>query len=428
MVTVCYRARMVDAAGPTTPPEGEEAPPLIRTELPALRDEEGATAFPRFRPPSAAAVVVILSGLVVVGLASLASHVLAMFAIGLIVVYLIDPVVTMLARHRVPRALGTIGMMVLLTLGLLVVAEVTFKAIIEQGTAFIAQIPGYVDALARWYQGLSLPEGMQAVVDEVVTSLEETLAGIDWGGIILGFVAGLFGVLGSFFSIMGLVFFIFYATADRPRLTRAVSRGIPAPWRGDALAVGRIALDIVGHYVRSEGVIMVILGVITYVGLMFLSVTVDPAYAEFALFLAFIAMLGELIPTFGPIIALIPALLFSLSLGPEAVVATLVLYILIMFLEGQILVPNIQGHAVEVHPALVIVLILCGTAIAGIIGAIVALPFAAIFRDVTVYLFRRAAGILPPPTIDASGVVHVADLPPLAIAVGPAPAGTPVAG
>jgi len=176
--------------------------------------------------------------------------------------------------------------------------------------------------------------------------------------------------------------------------------------------VSRIALDLTGHYVRSEGVIMVIVGVMTWAGLMLLSDAVNPAYAEFALFLGFIAMLGELIPTFGPIIALIPALLFSLSLGPEAIVATLVLYILIMFIEGQILVPNIQGHAVEVHPALVIILILCGVAVAGILGAIVVLPLAAIFRDVTVYAFRRAAGLLPPPTIDMHGRVAIPELPP----------------
>jgi predicted PurR-regulated permease PerM len=342
----------------------------------------------------------------------MAGEILAMFTIGLIIVYLIDPVVTMLARRGLPRALGTIFMMVVLTIGLFIVAEITFRAIVEQGAAFVAAIPGYIDALQAWYLGLNLPPTVNDIVNQMTDDLQSKFGAIDWGGILLGVVTGIFGVVGSFFSIMGLVFFIFYATADRPRLTSAITRAVPLPWRGDVLAAIRIALDLTGHYVRSEGVLMVIVGVMTWTGLMVLSVVVDPAFAEFALFLAFIAMLGELIPTFGPIIAFIPALLFSLSLGPEAVVATVILYILIMFIEGQILVPNIQGHAVEIHPALVIILILCGVAVAGIFGAIVVLPLAAIFRDVTVFAYRRAAGILPPPTIDLHGVVTIPELPP----------------
>jgi predicted PurR-regulated permease PerM len=153
---------------------------------------------------------------------------------------------------------------------------------------------------------------------------------------------------------------------------------------------------------------MVALGLITWAGLMLLSVTVDERIAQFALFLAVVAAFSELIPTFGPIIALVPALLFGLTLGPGPFVAILVLYIVIMFVEGQVLVPTIEGEQFEIHPAWVLVLILAGLALVGPLGAILALPVAAAGRDVFAYVFRRSAGLEPNPAAAAAPAPSVA--------------------
>jgi len=84
------------------------------------------------------------------------------------------------------------------------------------------------------------------------------------------------------------------------------------------------------------------------------------------------------------------------------VVATLILYLGIMFLEGRVLVPTIEGKQFEIHPAWVLVLILVGLALVGPLGAVLALPVAAATRDVYTYVFRRAAGLEPgsPPVAD----------------------------
>ena len=75
--------------------------------------------------------------------------------------------------------------------------------------------------------------------------------------------------------------------------------------------------------------------------------------------------------------------------GPAAVVAALLMYTLVQQLENNFLVPKIQGSAVELHPAAVMFAIIIGGALAGLLGAILALPMTAAFRDVVRYLFRR---------------------------------------
>ena len=92
-----------------------------------------------------------------------------------------------------------------------------------------------------------------------------------------------------------------------------------------------------------------------------------------------------------------PAVLLAATAGLESVVAALVLYTLVQQVENNFLVPKIQGDAIELHPAAVIFAIIIGGALAGLLGAILALPMVAAFRDVVRYLFRR----LSPESVDA---------------------------
>jgi hypothetical protein len=78
-----------------------------------------------------------------------------------------------------------------------------------------------------------------------------------------------------------------------------------------------------------------------------------------------------------------------------AIIAALLLYLAIQQVENIILVPKIQGDATKLHPAVVIFSLILGGAIAGLLGAILALPIAATLRDLYVYAFRRADGMSP---------------------------------
>jgi predicted PurR-regulated permease PerM len=127
-------------------------------------------------------------------------------------------------------------------------------------------------------------------------------------------------------------------------------------------------------------------------------VTVDPVFGRFAILLSIIAGVLELLPIIGPIIAAIPAVLLALTGGIDAAIAAVVLYTVIQQVENNLLVPKIQGDAVELHPSAVMLALVVGGAIAGLLGAILALPVAAAARDVFRYLFHRLDE--PPATPD----------------------------
>ena len=152
---------------------------------------------------------------------------------------------------------------------------------------------------------------------------------------------------------------------------------------------------VFGRWLRGQIVLCFAVGIATFVGLMALSL-VDPIFGRFAVLLAVIAGILELVPIIGPIISMVPTLLLAATTGRvEAIVAVVVLYIIVQQLENQLLVPRIQGGAVEMHPAIVILALAIGAAIAGLIGAIFALPIAAAARDIVRYVFQRSSGRSP---------------------------------
>jgi len=121
---------------------------------------------------------------------------------------------------------------------------------------------------------------------------------------------------------------------------------------------------------------------------------------QFALLLGLAAFVFELLPQIGPILAYLPALLLALTVSPVAVAVVSVFYFVIFNIEGSILVPTFEGRMISFSGASVLVLIAMGFALGGIIGAIVALPVAAIARDLFGLFFQRAqeqAGLPPSP-------------------------------
>jgi len=158
-----------------------------------------------------------------------------------------------------------------------------------------------------------------------------------------------------------------------------------------------------------------------------LGLLIDPRFTEFAVLLAVIAGILELLPIIGPIISAVPTLLVALTTSDPivAVVAVVVLYLVVQQTENAVLVPKIQGDAVELHPSLVIFVLIVGGAIAGLLGAILAIPITAAGRDVYRYLFRRLSDT-PPEPADADNHDSLPVAPPTSLPEGE-PSGGPIA-
>lgn len=349
----------------------------------------------RLRSPTPRAALTIGAVALVALVLLAAAPAVKPFLLGVVLVYLLAPVVEALARARVPRPLAVLLSFALVIAALLAVGALALTPLVQQLRQFAEDLPalltnarGSVDQL---YDSLGLSPEVRSFVDEALGTALASLENLDLGAIVSPLVSSLVTVIGTITAYAILPAWLFFLLKDRVRLADSLEHALPPTWRADTFAGFAIVNRVFGNWIRGQILLGITVGIGSYVGLMVLSVVVDPVFGRYAVLLALTAGLLELVPFIGPIIAAIPAVLIGLTAGTGGFLAALLLYLLIQQLENNILVPKIQGDAVELHPSAVMLALVVGASLGGVLGAIVSLPIAAASRDLFRYFFHRVS-------------------------------------
>jgi predicted PurR-regulated permease PerM len=345
-------------------------------------------------PPLSSRAALLIVAAIVVGVALyLGREALAPFVVGLLLVYLLAPPVDRLHRLGLPRWIAILIVYVVTAFVVYQAVSLTIRPLIEQIRTFVEDLPVLLAQLDDLYHGLNLPPQLRAMIDDWLAGLGEG-GGID-PGVILPVFTLTAGLVSSIFGYLIIPVWAFYLLKDRRDLLASANASLPEDWRADARAGVAIVDRVFGQWIRGQLFLGITVGVATFAGLMILNATIDPIFGRFALLLALSAGVLELLPIIGPIIAAVPAVLLALTAGPQAAIAALILYLVVQQVENNLLVPKIQGDAVELHPSAVMFSLVIGGAIAGLLGAILALPVTAAARDLYRYAFRRVSGAAP---------------------------------
>jgi predicted PurR-regulated permease PerM len=355
-------------------------------------------------PPTSPRVALLAIAATVLGIVLYAGReALGPFVVGLLFVYLLAPPIERLARLGLPRAIAILivylGVILLVVQGL----NLMLRPLVEQVRLLASDLPGLVDQLrlqlerlGAVYRGLELPPAIRDAIDEWLARLAAGDVGFD-PAVLLPVLRATTGFLATVFAFLIVPVWAFYLLKDRPSLVRSFEASLPPEWRPDVGAVTGIVGRVFGSWIRAQVLLGVTVGLATFAGLLVLGAAVDPIFSRFAVLLAVIAGVLELLPIIGPIIAAIPAILIAATAGLEAAGAAFLLYLAVQQLENNLLVPKIQGEATELHPSAVMLALVVGGAVAGLLGAILALPVTAASRDVYRYLFGRLGAPVAPP-------------------------------
>lgn len=323
------------------------------------------------------------------------------FFIGLALVFVLDPAVTLLARRGMPRWAGVIVMYVALVAVVYALVAYALPPISRQSREFLDQLPELGAALGeieqnieRWYQGLPLPAELRTMIDAQIVGTGEAI-----GELLRGLVAPTLNALvGAATFLLGLIVvpvWLFFVLKDREGFSRSVAGALPPSWRADSENVLGLLGRIGGRWVRGQLLLGLSIFIATVIGLTALTLAGFTEFGQFTLVLALIAGVLEWFPIIGPIVAAIPAILIAFTIGLPAVLAVIILYTAIQQLENHILVPKVMGDAVELNPAVLIFALIVGGALFGIGGAILAAPTVAAGRDLYRYGFYRFGGRAP---------------------------------
>ena len=184
---------------------------------------------------------------------------------------------------------------------------------------------------------------------------------------------------------------MFLWLVERPRIQRYVLAFLPAEGRAGARSAWNDVELRLGLWVRGQLTLMATMGVMTGIAYTLLGV---PG----ALLLAVIAAITEAIPIVGPLLGAIPAVLVAATVSPELALIVAGIYVVLQFVEGNVLVPIVMRNAVGISPLLILVSLLIGAAAGGFVGAFLAVPVAASLEIVLQRLQAREEPVAQDPS------------------------------
>lgn len=338
--------------------------------------------------------------------------VLLPFQIGLVLAYIVLPLVNWLERYM-PRWAAILsvylgGILLLVGFFAYVVPPLT-----NQINRFIGEFPSlqeiqeHTDALIDQYERTlqavppSVQESIYEATDQVLERLQSNMTTyVQNAGTFL--FTSVLQVVNTVTFILGFVivpFWLFYVLKDQRAGFRVLNRMLPEQARADFWAILRIIDRVFSSYIRGQLFLGIVVGTMAGIGLFILGLF--GLEVDFILILAIIAGITELIPFIGPVLGAIPAVVLGFFDSPTTGVAVIILYIGIQQIENNLLVPRIVGGSVGIHPAILMVLLVMLGQVFGLLGIILSAPIAAVLRDIFIYTHGRLsdpprpAGLLP---------------------------------
>jgi predicted PurR-regulated permease PerM len=335
--------------------------------------------------------ILLVALLVVVGLAfqALASLVLATL-ITVIVAIPLAACASRAERAGLPRAVGALGG---LLVGVGVVAAifaVVIPRFVEQAGALIDDIPETVAALQNSVRDLTggTAQGTPPSADELQEYLRRLLD--DPQALVAPVATISLSVLGAVTTSVLVLLTAFYIAVNPGPLIDGALRLFPPhrrPWARSVL--DRLRAAWIG-WMQGVGVDMVISGVLLYIGLTIIGL-------PFAIVFALLSALLVLIPYYGSIIGAVPTVLFALAESPSLALLTLVVYVLVQQIEGNVIIPLVMANRVNLHPAPIAIGVLVIGQLFGFAGLFVAVPVlsAVIILVDELWVRPMEAGIAP---------------------------------
>jgi predicted PurR-regulated permease PerM len=314
--------------------------------------------------------------------------VLLTFAAAGVLAYTLNPLVRHLERLRVPRSVAVIGVFLVLTLLVIVTLLLIIVPSIGQVQIVVRNpqvIVDQVNALVERAQNLPFVGPYVAELDqERILRLVESNAPSagQVANVATGVIGGVFGVFGTIFNLFLMLLISIYVLLEREKITNALLHMIPETVRDQSLELFYAVEQSLVKYLRGQLLLCAIMGVLGW-AIMFFTV------GDYALAVGAWVAATEIIPVLGAFLGAIPAVAIALFVPEGGLLQALLvagLFLVAQQLEGNILVPRIQGGSVGVHPLVVLFATLAGTALYGIIGAIFAVPVVAIVTATVRYL------------------------------------------
>ncbi|PXW90946.1 putative PurR-regulated permease PerM [Streptohalobacillus salinus] len=302
--------------------------------------------------------------------------------------YITNPFVNLLERLHIKRVYAVIIIFVVIIL--LIALSVYF--IIPVAQAQLQQLYESAPEFQEWFQSMfalyqnneaAIPDQVQSTVDSAIDSLSS------YGDrIVTSVFSALSAVFSFLFSFVLIPFFLFFMLKDSGKFVPFITQFLSPRVKDSTERLLKSVDDSLGSFIQGQMLVSVSLGIMLFIGYLIVGI-------NYALVLALLALVLNLIPYLGPWLSAIPAVLIGFFQDPMVGVWTAVVVIAVQQIEGNFVEPNIMGKVLHVHPLTVVVIMLAAGALIGFVGLIFAVPAYAVIKAVVMHFYQEYMNYLP---------------------------------
>lgn len=313
--------------------------------------------------------------------------------ISLILAYLLNPLVNLLEKRKIKR---TYGVLLVYIIGIAVITLLVITIVpnmVNELKILVEDLPIYFndlnDLFNKYYNIYAenmnnLPSEFTSIKD----SIDQNISKIQ--GVMINSIKMvttlIFSVLTKIISIILIPVLTFYFIKDKEYFKKKIILLIPKAFRNDIIHISRQINDVLSSFIRGQLIVATFIGIATSLGLLFLKI-------KFGVIIGLLAGIFSIIPYFGPIIGIVPAVLFALLDKPIKILWVIILFTLIQQFEGDILSPKIVGNSVGLHPITVMISLLVGGSLMGMLGLLLAVPIVAILKIIVNSIIERISSV-----------------------------------
>lgn len=301
--------------------------------------------------------------------------------------YLLNPLIDWMERKKIPRIAG-IGIVFLIIIGLVVWGIIILIPIIrEQTMSLIENWPTYWDKVIVQFDNLlrsNIFSQLQVQLTDVNQSILKSISE-QTNNVVNSTFTGIGSVLGTVTNIViGLVtmpIILFFLLKDGQNLPHYLMKFIPTKMRLNTYNLLKEINTQISQYIRGQLLVAFFVGLMFWIGLAIIGL-------EYAVLLAILAGVLNLVPYLGSFLAVIPIIIIALVASPAMLVKVIIVFAIEQTLEGRLIQPLILGSNLKIHPVTIIVVLLTAGKLFGIPGVILGIPAYAVLKVIIEHLFR----------------------------------------
>jgi predicted PurR-regulated permease PerM len=310
-----------------------------------------------------------------------ASEIFLPVILAMVIAFILNPFVNWLirtlstSRRKFPRSAASLLTMVVSFLLFAGIISFVFLPFVTEFNKFVQNLPSIIAqlqtlslAIGERTSSLDLPNNIRSILDQGLSSAASF--SLDF---VKRMIWAAFSVASRVIELVVIPVLVYYFLKDGEVMQQAVINLFTVNYRGLARTILQEMAVTISAYIHGQVLISVIMSAMVFSGLYLMDV-------DYPLVIALLAFLTETIPIIGPIIGAVPALLLAYLISPELALKVTIFYIIVHQLDSHVIVPNIMGHTIALHPVVVIISVLVAGQMFGIVGMILAVPVAALLR------------------------------------------------